>query len=102
MKIANKFISLGTVAALAFVCWSPDTSAASQQGAMMAKHANGVKCYGVNKCKGRSACATNANKCKSMNSCKGKGVKMMKSEKACTKKGGSMTDTNMKRHHHNG
>jgi len=47
-----------------------------------------VKCYGVNSCKGKSACKTAQNACKGKNSCKGKGV-MMKTEEACKKANGS-------------
>ncbi len=35
--------------------------------------AEGVKCYGVNACKGHNDCATAENSCKGAGSCKGKG-----------------------------
>ena len=35
--------------------------------------AAGVKCYGVNACKGHNDCATAENSCKGAGSCKGKG-----------------------------
>jgi hypothetical protein len=50
-----------------------------------------VHCYGVNSCKGQSACKTAKNECKGMNSCKGQGFKEM-SAQACTTAGGSLTE----------
>jgi hypothetical protein len=52
--------------------------------------ASEVKCSGVNACKGKGACKGADNACKGQNGCKGKGVTMMKSEKDCTKKHGSV------------
>ena len=46
-----------------------------------------VRCYGVNSCKGHSACKTAANACKGQNSCKGKGFEMKTSEQ-CKAEGG--------------
>lgn len=107
MEIAKKVLGLGTVAAVAFACWLPAQSSAASSAAMQANahSAHGVKCYGINKCKGKSACACPKskckgmhnkckgmhNKCKGMNACKGKGFVMKKSAKSCMKKGGSLT-----------
>ena len=45
------------------------------------------KCYGVNACKGQSACKTAQSDCKGHNACKGKGwVSMTDTE--CAEKGG--------------
>ena len=45
------------------------------------------KCFGVNACKGKSACKTAQSDCKGHNACKGKGwVSMTDSE--CAEKGG--------------
>lgn len=82
MQIAKKVLCLGAVAAVAFAFSMP----ASADHAV--KHGDKVKCYGVNKCKGKGACATAGSKCKGMNKCKGQGVKMM-SAKRCAKKGGT-------------
>lgn len=71
---------LATAAALAFVS-APFTSTAASA------HAK-VKCYGVNACKGKSACKTAKNECKGHNACKGQGMKM-KTEKQCKKLKGS-------------
>jgi uncharacterized membrane protein len=49
-----------------------------------------VKCSGVNACKGKGACKGADNACKGQNGCKGKGIAMMKSDKDCTKKHGTV------------
>ncbi len=55
-------------------------------------HSNSkVECFGVNSCKGQSACKTLSNSCKGQNSCKGKGF-LLKSKSGCLKAGGSETD----------
>ena len=41
-----------------------------------------VQCYGVNACKGQSACKTASSQCKGLNACKGQGFQVM-TEKAC-------------------
>lgn len=81
----NKLIgAIATAAAIAFVT-APVTSSLA--------HAKSTKvaCYGVNSCKGKSACKTAANACKGQNSCKGKGV-VMTTAKKCAKLGGSTTE----------
>lgn len=45
------------------------------------------KCYGVNACKGQSACKTAQNDCKGHNACKGKGFVVM-TDTECAEKGG--------------
>ena len=50
-----------------------------------------VHCYGVNSCKGQSACKTAKNDCRGMNSCKGQGFKEM-TARACAAAGGSLTE----------
>ena len=46
-----------------------------------------IQCYGVNSCKGTTACSTANNACTGMNSCKGKGwINLPASE--CKKRGG--------------
>jgi uncharacterized membrane protein len=52
--------------------------------------AKGVKCSGVNSCKGQGACAGAKNSCAGKNSCKGAGLTIMKSEGDCTAKGGKV------------
>jgi len=49
--------------------------------------AGGIACYGINACKGQTACATAHNGCPGQNSCKGKGF-LNVSPKACTDQGG--------------
>ncbi len=48
-----------------------------------------VHCYGVNSCKGTTACATAGNACKGQNSCKGAGWLPM-SQAECDAKGGKV------------
>jgi hypothetical protein len=48
----------------------------------------GVKCYGVNDCKGHGKCKTAMNECAGHNACKGKGWVKMSAED-CKTKGGS-------------
>jgi hypothetical protein len=80
----NKLIgAIAAAAAIAFVTAPVTSSLANAKSSKVA-------CYGVNSCKGKSACKTSSNACKGQNSCKGKGVTKM-SAKKCTKKGGSTT-----------
>lgn len=68
-------------------------TAASSTLALAKDKADGKKvhCYGVNSCKGESACNTSQNSCKGMNSCKGKGfLEMTKAE--CMKKKGKLEE----------
>lgn len=75
---------IATAAAVAFVT-APLTST-------VASAAHKIKCYGINSCKGKSACKTANNKCKGHNSCKGQGY-VMKTAKQCKKLNGSETPT---------
>ncbi|HVE44749.1 MAG TPA: hypothetical protein VNC84_06415 [Gammaproteobacteria bacterium] len=78
----KKFASvIAAAAAVAFVT-APLTSTLVQAASSK------VKCYGVNSCKGKSACKTAQSACKGKNSCKGKGL-MMKTEAQCKKLNGS-------------
>jgi mercuric ion transport protein len=49
----------------------------------------GVRCLGINSCKGTSACSTKSNACNGQNDCKGKGWLFVQSEPECTAKGGT-------------
>jgi len=51
----------------------------------------GVRCAGVNECKGKGSCHGADNTCAGQNSCKGKGWVMTKSEKECKDKGGTVS-----------
>lgn len=79
--MSNQKLLLVAAATFAFIA-APATSFAKHH-----KH-HDVKCYGVNGCKGKSACKTAKNACKGQNSCKGQGV-VHKSEKKCKKLGGT-------------
>jgi hypothetical protein len=50
----------------------------------------GVKCAGLNSCKGTSECATAQSQCKGQNSCKGQGWVSKKSAAECTSAGGTV------------
>ncbi len=50
--------------------------------------AKNVKCFGVNVCKGKTACKTAGNACKGQNACKGKGFVVVSPE-ACSAIGGT-------------
>jgi len=50
----------------------------------------GVKCTGVNSCKGTSECKTAKSECKGQNGCKGQGWTKAASAKACTDAGGKV------------
>ena len=52
--------------------------------------ADGVKCSGVNACKGQSACKGGANSCKGQNACKGQGWSQAGTTLECTQKGGKV------------
>ena len=72
-------LTIATAAAVSFAM-APITSAFAST--------HKVPCYGVNSCKGKSACKTAKSSCKGQNSCKGQGF-LMKTEKQCNKLGGS-------------
>jgi hypothetical protein len=48
-----------------------------------------VKCFGVNACKGKSACKTSGSSCAGQNACKGKGYLLM-GKSSCLAKGGTV------------
>ena len=78
---------LGSIAAAAaFTLLSagllPATASAASDG--------GVKCAGVNSCKGTSDCKAAGHDCKGMNSCKGQGWTTKKSAEECTTAGGKV------------
>jgi hypothetical protein len=54
--------------------------------------AEGVKCAGINSCKGTSECKTAKNSCKGMNECKGHGWVSQASAEACTAAGGTVVE----------
>jgi uncharacterized membrane protein len=81
MKISKSGLMLSVAAAALF----STASLTAQAHHPMEK---GVKCFGVNSCKGKGACRTAANSCKGKNSCSHKGFVFMKSEKQCQEHGG--------------
>ena len=51
--------------------------------------ASDVECWGINECKGTTACATALNACTAQNECKGKGYDFVP-EKECYARGGEL------------
>ena len=87
MSVMKKTIgaSVATAAAALFISGAAMTAAPTA-----AKAADGVKCMGVNACKGHGACKTAKNECKGMNACKGMGWVSVHSAKECMDKGGKV------------
>ena len=81
MKLSQK--SGATIAITAAALLVSGTLATS---AMAAGGTQG-KCFGVNACKGQSACKTAQSACKGHNACKGKGFVAM-TDTECAEKGG--------------
>ena len=78
-------IALATTAAALFSMGTLGTTAyAADDG--------GVKCAGVNSCKGTFDCKTAKNECKGPNSCKGQGWVSKKSATECTSAGGKVVN----------
>lgn len=88
MKKSGIFLAATVGALFTTAALAGDMSNSAQSGQMAA--GGSVKCMGVNSCKGKGACKSSSNSCKGNNDCKSKGVKMMKSEDACTKQGGTV------------
>lgn len=88
MSIQKKTVgvTIATAAAALFISGAAMTAAPTT-----AQAADGVKCSGINSCKGHGACKTASNDCKGMNACKGKGWVSVKSAKECTDKGGKVS-----------
>lgn len=89
MKKSGIILAATVGALFASAVIADDMSSNSGSTDMLAAKSS-VKCMGVNSCKGKGKCKTPGNTCKGKNDCKGKGIRMMKSEKACTDKGGSV------------
>ncbi|MBT4769100.1 MAG: hypothetical protein HOO00_01050 [Rhodospirillaceae bacterium] len=77
-------VTLATAAAALFVAGAAMTIAPT------AAKAEGVKCMGVNSCKGQGVCKTASNECKGLNACKGHGFIIVDSAADCTAKGGTI------------
>ena len=76
--------TVATAAAALFI------SGAALTMAPTAAKADGVKCMGINSCKGHGECKTAANDCKGMNACKGQGWVSVHDAKDCMEKGGTV------------
>ena len=69
IKLTGAALAFGAATAFAVV---PTVATACHHHHHHHHHA-GVKCLGVNGCKGYSSCRTATNTCRGMNSCKGQG-----------------------------
>ncbi len=78
---------LGTAAAAA--AFALLAAGASLTPAVAAQD-GGVKCAGVNSCKGHSECKTATSECKGMNGCKGQGWVTKSSAEECVAAGGKV------------
>ncbi|HEY1090816.1 MAG TPA: hypothetical protein VGE47_06985 [Burkholderiaceae bacterium] len=79
-KTLKTGLGLAVAAAALFAASGVATVAQASDG--------GVKCSGVNSCKGTAECKTAKNDCKGHNSCKGQGWVKKASAEECTKGGG--------------
>lgn len=86
MKKPTLGTALAATAAIAFSTAPVTTSFAAEDANAQ------VQCFGVNGCKGHSACKTASNACAGHNSCKGKGFEM-KTLAECKKAGGNTSET---------
>jgi hypothetical protein len=76
--------AIATAAAGLFMAGAVTTTATAGESAEAKVH-----CFGVNGCKGQTACATATNACNGLNSCKGKGWLPMTAQE-CSDKGGEV------------
>jgi hypothetical protein len=85
MKSISKLsgVALAAAAAGFFALGSPVFAQESESA--------NVHCYGVNACKGQTACKTSSNACKGQNACKGKGF-VEKTKEECESAGGTTTE----------
>lgn len=83
MSTVKSGVALATVAAALFSSGLLATPVAQAAD-------GGVKCTGINSCKGSSECKTAKSECKGHNSCKGQGWVSTKTAKECTDQGGKV------------
>lgn len=81
MKSLNKIALAAATAALFAGAMAPVAHA---------EEAAGVKCQGINSCKGTSKCGTATTSCAGQNACKGQGWIVVASAEECTKQGGTV------------
>ena len=77
----NKNLIISTAAAL-FAAGTIATAAHAQST---------NKCYGINACKGQSACNSYKTSCKGQNACKGQGMTVTSTSLECIAQGGTAT-----------
>jgi hypothetical protein len=83
MKTVKSGVAIAAAAAALFAVGTAAPVASAADNA-------GVKCAGVNSCKGKSECASAKNGCAGQNACKGQGWVNKPSAEACKKEGGTI------------
>ncbi len=78
-------LSLAATAALVALSATSTPAFAQSRGAAATVH-----CYGVNTCRGQSACRTASNECRGQNACRGQGFREL-TARQCRAQGGSLT-----------
>jgi hypothetical protein len=83
MKNVKSGVAIAAAAAVLFAAGAAPIAASAAEG-------EGVKCAGINSCKGSSECATAKSSCKGQNECKGQGWVSKASSKECKAAGGKV------------
>ncbi len=83
MKNVKSGVAIAAAAAALFAMGAAPSVATAADNA-------GVKCAGVNSCKGTSECKTAKSSCKGQNECKGQGWVTKASSAECKKDGGKV------------
>ncbi len=86
-NMENKTSSVLALAVLGLSIVSAEASSTATKTSTPAATETKGQCFGVNTCKGTSACHSEANMCAGTNSCKGKGWLTMTEKDCKTKKG---------------
>lgn len=87
MKVTHKSVKAGAAVAATIATMF---AAGAMVMPSVAHAGEGVKCMGVNSCKGTSECATATSQCKGQNGCKGQGWEYKKSAEECEAAGGKV------------
>ncbi len=77
-----------TAAAVFAACATVGATHAQENPSVKHMGDGGLKCAGVNSCKGQSACKTTTSSCKGLNACKGQGFVVARNGLECRAQGG--------------
>lgn len=84
-----KGLILATATAAIFASTLSFAAGSDTKNAQSSTSGKPVKCYGINKCRGKGQCGMpGKNSCAAQNACKGLGWLFLKTEKDCKDKGG--------------